>query len=305
MPADHPLRAIRQMTDAALATLSPRFERLYASTGRPSIPPEQLLRALLLQSLYSVRSERLLIEQLEYNLLFRWFVGLAMDDAGLDADDVYEESRSPAVGRHRGGVLCRRPRPGPRRPACCPMSTSPWTGRCSRRGPARKVFSRARAARRRRRTIPSNPTVDFPRAAAHPTPRMPRRPTRTPSSIARATAQPAMLGYLGHVLMDNRHGLVADACVTPATGTAERDAAVGLLAGLPDRDVTVGADKPYDVASFVETRRGPGGHPPCRAEDPRQRDRCAHDAPSGLCDQSTETEARRAGIALDPIAWTV
>ena len=80
VPADHPLRSIRQMTDAALTQLSPRFERLYASTGRPSIPPEQLLRALLLQSLYSVRSERMLIEQLQYNLLFRWFVGLAMDD---------------------------------------------------------------------------------------------------------------------------------------------------------------------------------------------------------------------------------
>src|SRR5581483_10937591 len=77
---DHPLRSIRGMTDAALAQLSARFERLYATTGRPSIPPEQLLRALLLQSLYSVRSERMLIEQLEYNLLFRWFVGLALDD---------------------------------------------------------------------------------------------------------------------------------------------------------------------------------------------------------------------------------
>jgi transposase len=81
VPAHHPLRAIRTMTDAALGRLSPRFETLYASIGRPSVPPEQLLRALLLQVLYSVRSERLLIEQLEYNLLFRWFVGLDMDDA--------------------------------------------------------------------------------------------------------------------------------------------------------------------------------------------------------------------------------
>src|SRR5467141_2013532 len=81
VPADHPLRAIRVMTDAALDRLSPRFEAMYAKTGRPSIPPEHLLRALLLQVLYSVRSERMLMEQLEYNLLFRWFVGLAMDDA--------------------------------------------------------------------------------------------------------------------------------------------------------------------------------------------------------------------------------
>src|SRR5712692_11917888 len=81
VPADHPLRAIRAMTDAALDRLSPRFEAMYAQTGRPSIPPEHLLRALLLQVLYSVRSERMLMEQLEYNLLFRWFVGLAMDEA--------------------------------------------------------------------------------------------------------------------------------------------------------------------------------------------------------------------------------
>ena len=81
VPADHPLRAIRQMTDEALRQLSPQFEAIYATTGRPSVPPEQLLRALLLQALYTVRSERLLVEQLEYNLLFRWFVGLAMDDA--------------------------------------------------------------------------------------------------------------------------------------------------------------------------------------------------------------------------------
>ena len=79
VPPDHPLRAIRRMTDAALARLSPRFDRLYSDVGRPSIPPEQLLRALLLQALYTVRSERLLMEQLQYNLLFRWFVGLSAD----------------------------------------------------------------------------------------------------------------------------------------------------------------------------------------------------------------------------------
>src|SRR5579862_7309339 len=81
VPADHPLRAVRRLTDAALATLSPAFSRMYADVGRPSIPPEHLLRALLLQTLYTIRSERMLMEQLEYNLLFRWFVGLSMDDA--------------------------------------------------------------------------------------------------------------------------------------------------------------------------------------------------------------------------------
>src|SRR3981081_2200662 len=82
---DHPLRPIRRMTDAALAQLSPRFDRMYSKVGRPSIPPEQLLRALLLQMLYSIRSERLLMEELDYNILYRWFVGLSLDDAVWDA----------------------------------------------------------------------------------------------------------------------------------------------------------------------------------------------------------------------------
>ena len=98
------------MTDAALARLSPRFDRLYSTTGRPSIPPEQLLRALLLQMLYSIRSERLLMEELDYSILYRWFVGLSLDDAVWDATTLHEESRPAARGRHRGRVLRGGPR---------------------------------------------------------------------------------------------------------------------------------------------------------------------------------------------------
>ena len=105
VPPDHPLRAIRRITDRALERLSPRFGTLYVNFGRPSIPPEQLLRALLLQALYTIRSERQLMEQLDYNLLFRWFVGLGMDDAVWVADDVHEESRPAAGRRHRRGLL--------------------------------------------------------------------------------------------------------------------------------------------------------------------------------------------------------
>ena len=104
VPADHPLRAVRALTDEALQTMSRRFASLYATTGRPSIPPEQLLRALLLQVLYTVRSERLLMEELNYNLLFRWFVGLIWRP-GLASHDVYQESRPAAVGRCRRRVL--------------------------------------------------------------------------------------------------------------------------------------------------------------------------------------------------------
>ena len=135
MPADHPLRAIRTLTDEALRTLSRRFAGLYSQTGRPSIPPEQLLRALVLQVLYTVRSERLLMEELNYNLLFRWFVGLNMDDP------VWHPTRLRRIG-----TVCWRamwpPRssmpsgPGPGRPACSRTNTSRWMGPSWKRGPA-------------------------------------------------------------------------------------------------------------------------------------------------------------------------
>ncbi len=105
VPADHPLRPIREMTDAALTRLSPRFAWLYAQTGRPSVPPEQLLRALLLQVLYSIRSERMLMEQLEYNLLFRWFVGLGDGRRGLDPDDLHKNRERLLAGDVARAVL--------------------------------------------------------------------------------------------------------------------------------------------------------------------------------------------------------
>ncbi len=117
VPADHPLRAIRTMVDTALRELSPEFARLYPKTGRPSIPPEQLLRALLLQMLYSVRSERQLMEQLDYNLLFRWFVGLSMDDRVWDPT-VFTKNRERLAARgHRPGLLRAGAGPGPGAPA--------------------------------------------------------------------------------------------------------------------------------------------------------------------------------------------
>ena len=113
MPADHPLRPIRAMVDTVLRELSPEFARLYPKTGRPSIPPEKLLRALLLQVLYSVRSERQLMEQLDYNLLFRWFVGLSMDDAVWDPT-VFTKNRERLAARgHRPGLLRAGGGPGP------------------------------------------------------------------------------------------------------------------------------------------------------------------------------------------------
>ncbi len=126
IPADHPLRPLRAMVDVVLRKLSPQFDQLYSKVGRPAIPPEHLLRALLLQALYSVRSERLLMEQLDYNLLFRWFVSLAMDDRIWDAT-VFTKTRERVLGGDIARAFFARVRAGPRpsSAACCPMNTSP------------------------------------------------------------------------------------------------------------------------------------------------------------------------------------
>jgi transposase len=252
VPANHPLRAIRAMTDVALRRLSGRFETLYASTGRPSVPPEQLLRALLLQVLYSVRSERLLMEQLEYNLLFRWFVGLDMDEQvwtpttftknrerWLDGDIArafYEEIVAQARKRRLlsdehftvDGTLL-----------------DAWAGQ--------KSFQRM-TRRRQPLDDPRNPTVNFHGERRS---NQTHQSTTDPDSrlFKKAKGHEAKLAYLGEVLMENRHGLVVDACVVPATGTGEREAALSLVASLPPRRITVAGDKGYDTHGFVEMLR--------------------------------------------------
>ena len=148
IPAEHPLRVMRPLVDGVLRELSPRFGELYSRVGRPSIAPEKLLRALLLQVLYTIRSERLLMEQLDYNLLFRWFVGLEMDDPVWNAT-VFSKNRE----RLLGGEIARAfsiewwPRRGSA--GCSPTSTSPWTARWSRRGPASRASSGKTSPRRR------------------------------------------------------------------------------------------------------------------------------------------------------------
>ena len=135
VPADHPLRAVRALTDHALKTMSRRFAGLYAKTGRPSIPPEQLLRALLLQVLYTIRSERLLMEELNDNLLFRWFVGLNMDDPVWHPTTLTKNRDRCWRGMSRPPSLMRS-RPTPGRPVCSRTSISRWTGRSWKPGPA-------------------------------------------------------------------------------------------------------------------------------------------------------------------------
>ena len=252
VPADHPLRAIRTMTDEALRRLSPKFEALYAKTGRASIPPEHLLRALLLQVLYSVRSERMLIEQLEYNLLFRWFVGLGMDDAvwapttftknrdRLLDGDIARAFFEDVVAQARGRQL---------------LSAEHFTidGTLLEAWAGQKSFTR-KGLPRTPPDDPGNPTVNFHGERRS---NQTHQSTTDPDSrlFKKAKGHEAKLAYLGEVLMENRHGLVVDACVVPATGTGERDAAVSLIADLPQRRVTIGGDKGYDTHAFIDTLR--------------------------------------------------
>ena len=253
VPADHPLRPIRRMVDAALGRLSPQFEAIYTDFGRPSIPPEQLLRALLLQVLYTVRSERLLIEQLEYNLLFRWFVGLGIDEPIWDPStfsknrdrllrgDIADAFFAEVVGEARTHGL---------------LSDEHFTvdGTLLEAWASHKSFRPKDENPPRPSGDPKNPAVNF---------RGERRKNETHASTTdpdarlyrKGDGQPARLVYMGHVLMENRSGLVVDTQVTPADGYGERYAALTMAEALPGARVTLGGDKAYDDAGFVAELR--------------------------------------------------
>jgi transposase len=260
VPADHPLRVIREMTDEALRQLSPQFEAIYATTGRPSVPPEQLLRALLLQALYTIRSERMLVEQLEYNLLFRWFVGLAMDDA-VWTPTTFTKNRERLlagdIARQFFAAVLTQAR------ARRVLSDEHFTvdGTLLEAWAGQKSFTRRdRAGRGPTDDDPGNPTVNFHGErrsnATH-------QSTTDPDSrlAKKGVGKEAKLAYLGELLMENQHGLVVDACVVTASGTAERDAATELLQALPARPATVGGDRAYDTRAWVESARAIGVTP--------------------------------------------
>src|SRR5574342_15372 len=224
--ADHPLRAIRRMTDDVFKRLSPRFARLYSDMGRPSIPPEQLLRALLLQSLYSVRSERLLMEEIDYSVLFRWFVGLGMDDA-IWSPTTFSKNRDRllrgdvAAGFFDAVIAQAR--------AADLLSDEHFTVD----GTLLEAWASLKSFRRKDDAAtppddPGNPTVNFHGEARR---NDTHQSTTDPDAMLarKGAGREAKLSYAGHVLLDNRHGLVANVCVTAATGTAEREAALLLL----------------------------------------------------------------------------
>lgn len=260
VPQDHPLRTIRTMVDQVLAELSPLFDQVYARTGRPSIAPEKLLRALLLQVLYTVRSERLLMEQLDYNLLFRWFVGLNMDDSVWDAT-VFTKNRERLLAGEIAQAFFDRVLAQARQRQLLSDEHFTVDGTLLEAWAGLKSF----APRESRPAVPpddpGNPTVNFHgerrRNATHASTTDPEARLYT-----KAPGQTAKLCYMGHLLMDNRHGVAVQVQVTQATGTAERETAAAMVATLAGpRRRTVGADKGYDTAAFVAALRGHGVTP--------------------------------------------
>src|SRR5712691_1998902 len=254
VPQDHPLRPIRAMVDAILAELSPEFATLYSPVGRPSIPPEKLLRALLLQVLYSTRSERLLMEQLDYNLLFRWFVGLNMDDAVWDAT-VFTKNRERLLAGDIAQAFFARVLAQARQRSLLSDEHFTVDGTLIEAWASLKSFKQKAGPAAAPPDDPGNPTVDF---------RGVRRTNATHASTTdpearlykKAPGQEAKLCYLGHVLMDNRHGLAVGTRVTQASGTAEWGAAQQMVRPVARRRrITLGGDKAFDTRDFVERLR--------------------------------------------------
>jgi len=253
VPKDHPLRPIRAMVDAALKELSPTFQRLYSPIGRPSIPPERLIRASVLQMLYTIRSERQLMEQLDFNILYRWFVGLGMDDPVWDATVYTKNRRRLLDGRVAvkffEAILGQAKEKGL-------LSEEHFTVD----GTLIEAWASQKSFQRKDRPSPppddpGNPSVNF---------RGEKRANDTHESKTdpqaklwrKARGHEAKLCYMGHALMENRNGLAVAGKATLASGYAEREAALELIEPKAGGSrITLGGDKGYDVAAFVESLR--------------------------------------------------
>jgi transposase len=248
--ADHPLRAIRAMTDRVFADLSPRLATMYSDIGRPSIPPEQLLRALVIQSLYTVRSERLLMEEIDYSVLYRWFVGLSMDDP-IWSPTTFSKNRdrlleSDIASAFFDAVLRQAREAGL-------LSDEHFTvdGTLLEAWASLKRVRRTDEGPQPPPDDPGNPTVNF---HGEKRSNQTHESTTDPDALLarKGSGKEAKLSYNGNLLTENRNGLIVDTEVFPANGLAERAAAMAMLEKIPgDQRVTVGADKGYDTRDFV------------------------------------------------------
>jgi transposase len=254
VPKDHPLRQIRVLCDIALKALSGDFEEMYSDIGRPSIAPEKLLRALLLQIFYTIRSERMLMEQLNYNLLFRWFVGLNMDEGVWDPT-VYSKNRERMLKANMAKVFFQAVVHEAREEGLLSDEHFSVDGTLIEAWASQKSFQKKDGGGEEKAGDDGNVSVDFHGE---------KRTNQTHESktdpdarlYKKGKGKEAKLCYIGHVLMENRNGLAVDGQITKATGTAEREAALEMLAEVPgDKRVTVGTDKAYDTRDFVKETR--------------------------------------------------
>jgi transposase len=257
VPRDHPLRRVRAMTDVALQGMSAQFDALYARTGRPSIPPERLLRALLLQALYSVRSERMLMEQLEYNLLFRWFVGLSLNEEVWD-ETVFTKNRDRLLEGEIAKEFFEQVLEQARERALLSDEHFTVDGTMIQAWANRRSFQEKKDPPERGSGRGGEKLLrDTHESGSDPEARI----------YKKSAAGESKPSYLGHVVMENRNGLVVKPCVTEAGKRAEREAALEMLrellgqirakrkAGEGEKEVTVGGDKGYQEQDFVEGLR--------------------------------------------------
>lgn len=269
VPKDHPLRPIRLMADKALREMDAHFERLYASSGRPSIPPEKLLKAQLLMILYSIRSNRQLVEQIRYNLLFRWFLGMAMDEKVWDHSS-FSQNQERLIGSETAAVFLSGIIKQAEKKRLLSREHFTVDGTLIEAWASVKSF-------RPKDGPPStggggrNDSVDFHGQTLS-------NDTHESSSDPQArfyrkgNNREAKLCYQGHLLMENRNGLIIDSQVTIASGTAEREAALTMIDARPrKRRVTLGGDKGYDTREFVRALRERNVTPHLARNDSRRK----------------------------------
>jgi len=260
IPNNHPLRKLRAVVDELLASMDGELNALYAKTGRDSIPPERLLRASLIQTLHSIRSERALVEHIDYNLAYRWFVGLGLDDAVWN-HSTFSANRDRLLNEQIARLFFGKV-----------LQLAEWNGLVSdehftvdgtliEAWASIKRFTAKDGSSKPPEDGSRNPTVDFKGES---------RSNDTHVSLTdpdarlykKADGEKSRLAYLSHALMENRNGLVVDVETTHATGTAEREAAKTMVARTVNKQgATLGADKGYDVKEFVQALRGQGVTP--------------------------------------------
>lgn len=284
VPTDHPLRAIKLRADAALREMSPVFDRMYAAGGRPSVPPETLLKALLLMALYSIKSERQLCEQLRYNFLFRWFLDLDMVSPPFDPT-TFSKNRVRMQEHDVCGLFFRQVVEQARAEGLMSQEHFSVDGSLIEAWASMKSFVPKEEAAKEKEDEDDEPPADSDNSGGKGgKSRIRKKKGRNPWMNFRGTkrsndthtsttdpearlmrkgkGQPAMLAYSVHALMENRNGLLADFRIGLATGTAERAVAIDMLASLPgSHQVTCGADRNYDTEGFVSAARALGVTP--------------------------------------------